>query len=86
MVKGTVAAVDAKGATIILGESVEGYLRSTEMARDVPIKEGETIEAKFIGVDRKKRIISLSMKAKEEEDSRTTTLGDLIREQMDSRE
>jgi len=86
MVKGTVLTIDAKGGvTVSLGDSVEGYIRGAELARETPMKEGDAIEAKFIGVDRKKRIISLSTKAVDEEDSRAT-LGDLIREQMDNRE
>jgi small subunit ribosomal protein S1 len=39
MVKGTVSAMDAKGATIFLGESVEGYIRTAEMARETPSKK-----------------------------------------------
>lgn len=101
VVRGTVKEVDAKGAVILLEDGVEGYLRTSELANErvedarTVLKEGENIEAKFIAVDRKKRLISLSIKAKEsDEDSaaiqdynRTQpsapTLGDLIKEQMD---
>jgi small subunit ribosomal protein S1 len=71
-VKGTVKEVDAKGATITLEDGVEGYLRSSEIQRDrvedarTILKEGDTIEAKFIGIDKKSKTISLSMKPKEE--------------------
>jgi small subunit ribosomal protein S1 len=100
VVKGTVSEVDAKGATIQLGDGVEGYLRASELSRDrvedarSVLKAGEEIEAKFIGVDRKNRTISLSVKAKDVDDEqaaiagysrdsqRGTTLGDLIKEQM----
>eukprot|EP00747_Dinoflagellata_sp_TGD_P158984 gnl/TRDRNA2_/TRDRNA2_177863_c4_seq17.p1 gnl/TRDRNA2_/TRDRNA2_177863_c4~~gnl/TRDRNA2_/TRDRNA2_177863_c4_seq17.p1 ORF type:complete len:528 (-),score=94.93 gnl/TRDRNA2_/TRDRNA2_177863_c4_seq17:6-1589(-) len=34
IVKGTVKAVDAKGATVELAENVEGYLRASEISRD----------------------------------------------------
>ncbi|MCG7864860.1 MAG: 30S ribosomal protein S1 [gamma proteobacterium symbiont of Stewartia floridana] len=102
-VKGTVAEVDAKGAVIALADGVEGYLRASELSRDrvedarSMLKEGDEIEAKFIGVDRKNRTISLSIKAKDADEeaaaikgyardaaSSAPTLGDLLKEQMDN--
>jgi small subunit ribosomal protein S1 len=71
IVSGTVTEVDAKGATLDLGDGVTGFLRASEMARGrvedarTMIKVGETIEAKFTNVDRKNRSIALSVKAKE---------------------
>jgi len=71
IVKGTVTEVDARGATLDLGDGVLGSLRSSEMARGrvedarTMIKVGEEIEAKFTNVDRKNRTIALSIKAKE---------------------
>ena len=71
-VKGTVKEVDAKGATITLEDGIEGYLRASEIQRDrvedarTLLKEGDSIEAKFIGIDKKAKTISLSMKPKEE--------------------
>jgi small subunit ribosomal protein S1 len=71
-VKGTVKEVDAKGATIVLEDGIEGYLRASEIQRDrvedarTLLKEGDSIEAKFIGIDKKAKTISLSMKPKEE--------------------
>jgi len=101
VVNGTVKEVDAKGAVITLAEGIEGYLRASELSRDRVedarsiLKEGEAIEAKFIGVDRKNRTISLSIKAKDFEEEATAikgyasaakigtaTLGDLLKEQM----
>ncbi len=76
IVTGKVIAVDAKGATIKLAESVEGYLRvsdiSVERVEDAStvLKEGDDVEAKFMGVDRKNRTISLSIKAKDQADER----------------
>jgi len=103
IVEGEVAEVDAKGAVIQLVDGVEGSLRASELSRDrvedarTILKVGERIEAKFIGVDRKKRSISLSVKAKESDEeaaaveeyasasaSGGTSLGDIIKEQMDS--
>ena len=104
IVKGTVKEVDAKGAIIDLGGGIDGYLRASELARDrvedarTVLKEGQEIEARFTGVDRKSRSIALSVKAKEvhEEqeamqayrtDSATgTSLGDLLKEQMTDRD
>ncbi|MBT2969416.1 MAG: 30S ribosomal protein S1 [gamma proteobacterium symbiont of Ctena orbiculata] len=102
-VKGRVAEVDAKGAVINLAEGVEGYLRASELSRDrvedarSMLKEGDEVEAKFIGVDRKNRSITLSVKAKDADeeaaaikgyarDAATSapTLGDLLKEQMDN--
>ena len=100
MVTGVVREVDAKGAIIDLGNGVDGQLRASELSRDrvedarLLLKVGEEIEAKFTGVDRKGRSISLSIKAKdiheEQEamqnyrtDSATgTSLGDLLKEQI----
>ena len=62
------------------------------------LKEGESIEALIVGQDRKNRIIGLSIKAKETEEEAAvldkytsepetyrTTLGDLLKEQLDSK-
>jgi small subunit ribosomal protein S1 len=100
VVKGVVREVDAKGAIIDLGNGVDGQLRASELSRDrvedarLLLKVGEEVEARFTGVDRKGRSISLSIKAKdiheEQEamqnyrtDSSTgTSLGDLLKEQI----
>jgi len=71
IVKGTVTEVDARGATVDLGDGVFGSLRASELARGrvedarTMIKVGDEIEAKFTNVDRKNRAIALSIKAKE---------------------
>ncbi len=101
LVNGKVVTVDAKGANIDLGNGIEGYLRASELSRDrvedarTMIKEGDEIEARFVGVDRKNRSINLSVKAKELQEeaqamedysrntsSGTTTLGDLLKEHI----
>ncbi|HMK87105.1 MAG TPA: 30S ribosomal protein S1 [Steroidobacteraceae bacterium] len=100
IVRGTVREVDAKGAVIDLGNGVDGQLRASELSRDrvedarLLLKVGDEIEAKFTGVDRKGRSISLSIKAKdihEEQEamqnyrtdsSSGTSLGDLLKEQI----
>ncbi|MEI8595967.1 MULTISPECIES: 30S ribosomal protein S1 [Photobacterium] len=74
LVNGKVLAVDAKGATIELAEGVEGYLRASEASRDrvedatLVLSEGDSVEAKFTGVDRKNRVINLSVRAKDEDE------------------
>ena len=71
IVKGTVKAIDAKGATIALDSDIEGYLRASEVSRDrvedirSHLKEGDEVETMIISVDRKNRSISLSIKAKD---------------------
>lgn len=76
IVTGTVTAVDAKGATIQLADGVEGYLRASEASRDrvedatQVLSVGDTVEAKFTGVDRKNRTITLSVRAKDEADEK----------------
>ena len=72
VVKGTIKDVDAKGATVELGTDVEGYIRVSEISRDriedasTVLTAGSEVEAKFVGVDRKNRTISLSIKAIDE--------------------
>ncbi len=74
IVTGTVTEVDARGATVDLGDGIFGSLRASELARGrvedarTMIKVGEVVEAKFTNVDRKTRSIALSIKAKEVHD------------------
>ncbi|WP_259651398.1 MULTISPECIES: 30S ribosomal protein S1 [Shewanella] len=76
IVNGVVTAVDAKGVTIELAETVEGYLRVADISREriedasTVFAVGDKVESKFMGVDRKNRSISLSIKAKDEADEK----------------
>lgn len=76
IVNGKVTAVDAKGATVELADGVEGYLRASEASRDrvedatLVLSVGDDVEAKFTGVDRKNRAISLFVRAKDEADEK----------------
>ncbi|WP_075181598.1 30S ribosomal protein S1 [Pantoea sp. 1.19] len=76
IVNGKVTAVDAKGATVELADGVEGYLRASEASRDrvedatLLLSVGDDVEAKFTGVDRKNRVVSLSVRAKDEADEK----------------
>jgi len=103
IITGTVKEVDARGAQIELEGGIEGQLRASELSRDrvedarTILKVGEEVEAKFTGLDRKTRIISLSIKAKEAHDEAAavesyksdkpssgagTSLGDLLKEKI----
>ncbi|GHE90522.1 30S ribosomal protein S1 [Thalassotalea profundi] len=76
IVTGKIVEVDAKGAKIELAEGVEGYLRVSDISRDriedatTELSVGDSVETKFMGVDRKNRSISLSIKAKDQADER----------------
>ncbi len=102
LVKGKVKEVDAKGAVIELGDNIEGYLRASEIQRDrvedarTLLNVGDEVEAKFIGVDKKNKTISLSIKAKDQEEEKnalkdysqqaaagSATLGDLFKQQIE---
>ena len=105
IVSGTVISVDAKAAIVDLGDGIEGVLRASEMANDRVedarsfMNEGDQIEAKITGMDRKGRSVYLSIKAKDTDEeqealkdyassndsgSGTTSFGDLLKEKMDS--
>jgi small subunit ribosomal protein S1 len=105
IVSGIVISVDAKAAVVDLGDGIEGLLRASEMATDRVedarqfTSEGEQIEAKITGMDRKGRSIYLSIKAKDSDEEQealkdyaassetqtaTTSFGDLLKEKMDS--
>lgn len=105
IVKGKVTEVDQKGAVIELMENVYGKLKAADISNDkvadarTELKEGDEVEAKVISVDKKSRIINLSIRAKDadetaealEEYKRTaseasggTTLGDILKEEIES--
>ena len=100
IVKGTVKEVDAKGAVIDLDGGLEGYVKANDIAKErvedatQHLKVGDVVEAKYIGNDRKGRVMQLSIRAKDEAElqetmaevnkadasSGTTKLGALLRE------
>ena len=105
IVKGTLIDVDAKTVEVDLGDGVRGVIRASEISRDQVddarkvLKENDEVEALVIGVDRKRRMINLSIKAKDNVDEAavlqeysadndtviSTTLGDLLKEQLDAK-
>ncbi len=104
IVQGTVKEVDARGAIVELADGIEGQLRASELSRDrvedarTVLKVGDAVEARFTGMDRKTRVVSLSVKAKEvHEEAQAvesyrsdtgssggsgTSLGDLLKQQI----
>ena len=102
IVSGVVEEVDAKGASVKLADEVLGYVRASDIARDrvedarTALSVGDEIEARFMGLDRKNRMISLSIKGKEDKEEKdavreyasaseasgTTSLGDILKEQI----
>ena len=101
IVKGVVKEVDAKAAVVELADGIDGILRAADISRDrvedarSVLSVGDRIEAKFMGVDKKTRAISLSIKAKDVQEEAemvsdysssgagaTTSLGALLKEKM----
>jgi small subunit ribosomal protein S1 len=104
-VRGIVKTVDARGAVVILDGDMEAYLRASEASRDRVedltklLKEGDSVEAMIINVDRKSRSINLSIKAKDQAEqqeamqkfsgdnnasSGTTNLGALLKAKLNN--
>ncbi|WP_085315602.1 30S ribosomal protein S1 [Derxia lacustris] len=102
VINGVIKTVDAKGAVVDVGGDVEAYLRASEISRDRVedarnvLKEGETVSAMIINVDRKTRSLQLSIKAKDSSEtadalqrmnetgaaSGTTNLGALLKAKL----
>ncbi|NLW04740.1 MAG: S1 RNA-binding domain-containing protein, partial [Pseudomonadaceae bacterium] len=105
IVKGKVSSVEAKEAIIDLTEEVQAILKASEISAERvedarnALKEGDEVEARIINVDRKNRVISLSIKAKDKVEAEQavatqreaqvdlagpTTIGDLIKQKMEN--
>ena len=105
ILEGTVKSIDAKGLLIDLGDSVEGFIKTSDLSRDKgasadTFSEGQTVQAMVSSVDRKTRVVNLSIKAKDaaeeaaaikkhSEDSDgqnagTTNLGALLKAKMEN--
>jgi len=104
LVTGKVISVDAKAAIVEIAEGVEATLKASEISREKVedarnvLKEGDSVDAIISNVDRKNRVINLSIKSKdavadkqaiadqraksESEAKGPTTIGDLIKEQL----
>jgi small subunit ribosomal protein S1 len=101
MVRGKVLEIEAKHAIIEIVDNVQGQLRAADLAeervkdmRDY-LKEGDEVEARIANIDRKNRIINLTMRKEVEqppskartkpEEPTTTTLGDLLKEHIETK-
>ncbi len=103
IVKAVVQTIEQKHVVVMLAEDIEGQLKASELSIDKQVddarmftKEGEELEVKITAIDRKKRIIAVSVRAKETDDeiaavreyspesSSGTKLGDLLKEQLDN--
>ena len=104
VVEGTVVELTSKDALIQLSEGVQGRIRASEVALDAVedvrhvLRENQTISAKIVNIDQRSRSISLSIKArlqqdekeahqeyqrKQEEDTAPSqTVGDLLKTQL----
>ncbi|MCF6264564.1 MAG: 30S ribosomal protein S1 [Xanthomonadales bacterium] len=106
LITGKVKEVDARGLLVELADGVDGYLRAGDIAKERVedasklYSVGDSVEAKFVNIDRKNRVLSLSIKAKEDDElaealeeyessaetSTGSTLGDLLRQQLDQKD
>lgn len=103
IVKGIVQSVEQKSAILTLEEGVEASIKASELSLDKEVddarnevNEGDELEVKITMIDRKKRTINVSVRAKETDDERTavkeyapeagtgTNLGDLLKEHLDN--
>ena len=105
ILEGTVKSIDPKGLLIDLGDSVEGFIKTSDLSRDKgasadSFSEGQTVQAMVSSVDRKTRVVNMSIKAKDaaeeaaaikkhSEDSDgqnagTTNLGALLKAKMEN--
>jgi small subunit ribosomal protein S1 len=103
IVKAVVESVEMRSVTLTLAEGVEGYMRSSEISMEAKVddartevKAGDELEVKITAIDRKKRSINVSIRAKESDDEAAAVeeygsgsevagskLGDLLKEHLD---
>ncbi|MGJ8517239.1 30S ribosomal protein S1 [Carnimonas bestiolae] len=103
LVTGTVTEVDAKEALVELATDVIAVLKASEIAEEriedarTAINVGDKVEGRIVNVDRKNRQINISVRAKDQADTRRelnklrteepesegpTTIGDLIKQKL----
>jgi small subunit ribosomal protein S1 len=109
VVKGMIKEVDLKQAIVDIGDGILATLKASDISRDrvedarTVLNVGDEVEAKITNVDRKNRVIAISIRAMEEADEKEalrtlneapveeveggpTTIGELIKAQMEGRE
>ncbi|WP_414502801.1 30S ribosomal protein S1 [Zymobacter sp. IVIA_5232.4 C2] len=103
IVSGRVVEVEPKQALVELATDVVAILKASEISEEriedvtTELKEGDAVEARIVNVDRKTRTINLSIRAKDQAETRKamntlreeepevagpTTIGDLIKQQL----
>jgi small subunit ribosomal protein S1 len=100
IITGRIREIDARGAVVELADGVDGYLKANDMAKERVddatklFSVGDEVEAKFVALDRKTRNLTLSIRAKDDDElaeavdqyqaprSSGTKLGELLREQL----
>ena len=107
IVKVKVTEIDNKNVIVDITDSIKGFIHVSELSLEKVddarsfVKIDEELEAKIISIDKKSRTVSLSIKAKEEQDekialdsyksdssaksSASTTLGELLKEKMEDK-
>lgn len=104
MAEGVVTSVEQRMIELEMAEGVKGRMRAAELSREhvddarMHVKAGQSIEARVVGVDRKSRVVSLSVRAMEEQAEaqalrdyeaevgdriKGATLGELLRDQQE---
>jgi len=105
IVKVIVQDVEAKNVMVQMADGVEGQLKASEISNEkriedarAAVKTGDELEVKITAIDRKKRTISVSVRAKESDEesaavreyapntSSGAKLGDILKEHLDSNE
>ncbi len=104
IVTGRVREIDSRGAVVELADGVDGYLKANDMAKErvddatKMFSVGDEVEAKFVALDRKTRNLTLSIRAKDEDEladavdqyqqpkGSGTKLGELLREQLGNKD
>jgi small subunit ribosomal protein S1 len=103
VVRGKVVTVEEKSVTVLLADGVEGQLKASELSLDKEVdnarnfvKEGDELEVKVTAVDRKKRTVTVSVRAKESDEESAAVreyapdsgtgakLGDILKEHLDN--
>lgn len=93
VVTGDISIVEAKFAMVDLHDGILGKIKAMDVSREkvkdvtTLLKEGDSIEAKVLGVDKKNRVINLSIKELQPElgssdTPANTQLGDLLKEKI----
>jgi small subunit ribosomal protein S1 len=104
LIEGSVKSVEPKGVTLDLSDQVEGFIKTSELSRDglegrTDLDVGNKVSAVVTSIDRKGRVVNLSIKAKESaeeaealkkhseesnaESAGTTNLGALLKAKFD---